>query len=80
MSEKLYELETIIRFDEDGGTATLYTASRRVAAKLHNAGLMPIKTYRNGTTITGWLFELPPYDVIVKPERRAIRLGVKKRS
>ena len=80
MSEKLYEQETIIRFDEDNGAATLYTASSRVAAKLRNAGMTPTKTTRNGQSVTGWYFELPANDVIVKPDRRAVRLGVKHRA
>ncbi|CAA7602455.1 Hypothetical protein DEACI_3129 [Acididesulfobacillus acetoxydans] len=71
------ERETVIRFDEEDRVAELYTASRRVADKLIKGGLVPLKTTEGGGETAGWYFEIDSYDVIVKPSRNAIRLGVK---
>lgn len=70
-----FEQETVIRFDETGSPAQVYTASKRVASKLIKQGMVP---YRIGATKgveTAWYFELPKRAVALKPGKHIIRLG-----
>jgi hypothetical protein len=71
----LSEQETIILFDEAGGEAQVYTASKRVADLLARRGLEPYKTDANKQQITGWFFKLPKQTVILKPGKYSIRIG-----
>ncbi len=78
-SDRRFELETVVRFDETGEPALLWTASKRVADKLIKAGLAPTKLVRHKGETTGWWFALPTYGIVVKPTTKAIRIGIKKR-
>lgn len=59
------ELETIIRFDETGDECSIWTASKKVAARLAKAGLEVM------TEPGGWVVELPKQALRVKVGSRA---------
>jgi hypothetical protein len=60
-SEKLSEMETIIRFDETGSPAILYTASPKVNKRIMAEGGKPDKTTKNAATgkENGWTYIVP---------------------
>ena len=78
--DRRFEMETVIRFDETGEPALVWTASKRVADKLIKAGLTPTATTWLHKEATGWWFQLPTYGIVVKPTTKAIRIGIKKRA
>jgi len=78
--DRRFEMETVIRFDETGEPALVWTASKRVADKLIKAGLTPTRTTWLRKEATGWWFQLPTYGIVVKPTTKAIRIGIKKRA
>jgi len=73
MEESMYltpeEKETIIRIDEAGKMASIYTASERVKNHLERAGLKPMKIHRGmkDKKPCGWEYEVPRWAVRVKP-------------
>ncbi|MEW6572569.1 MAG: hypothetical protein AB1374_02910 [Bacillota bacterium] len=64
-----YEQETIINFNEEEGTASVYTAARRVADKLKRSGLSPVED------MPEWTFIVPKTAVRIKVGKRAVRIG-----
>lgn len=70
------EQETIIRFDEEGDNAVIYTASSRVAQWLERE-LKSTKTTNRDGEITSWEFELPKSMVRVKPGKKQLYIGGK---
>ncbi len=70
-----FEQETIIRCDETGDPAEVYTASRRVANLLMKRSLSPYRTEKSNGEVTGWFFHLPRASVILKPGSHIIRVG-----
>ena len=79
-TEFRYQSETIVRFDETGNPARVYTASKRVADKLMHAGLNPTKIERLRGEDAGWYFECDPGAVLVKPGASSIRLGIRRQE
>lgn len=77
----LFEQETILRFDEEGDHAELYTASPRINRLLTARGLMPDKIdYTAKHEPTGWFYNIPRAAIIIKPVNYAIRLGGKRKA
>lgn len=81
-SDRLLEQETIVRFDETGKAAALYTASKRVAARLIKAGHAPTRiTKRKGSKeVIAWWFSMPTAAVLIKCSGKSVRLGVQRRD
>jgi len=75
MGFSLEEQETVIRFDETGEPAEVYTSSPRVARILIRRGLSPYKTDTCKGEESGWYFQMPKHAVILKPGKTAIRVG-----
>lgn len=69
------EQETIIRFDETGGPAEVFTASGRVSGMLIRKGLKPYKTDTHNGQARGWYFKVPKWSAILKPDKHAFRIG-----
>lgn len=79
MSEAQWESETIINFNEDEVASSIYTASRRVAALLERRGLKPVGVDRlAGSEPCGWWFEVPKWQVLIKPGKKTVRIGGRK--
>lgn len=78
-TDRLYEQETIVRFDESSEPGSLYTASQRVADKLRKAGLVPRRVDIVRGKEVGWTFEIPGSAILIKPANRAIRLGARRK-
>lgn len=77
MSEAQLECETIINFNEEETVASIYTASKRVAALLERRGLKPVRVDRrreNGEPCRWW-FEVPKSAILIKPDKRMIKIG-----
>lgn len=74
-----FELETIIHFDEDGDTATLYTAAKNKADMLIKRGMKPITITKYRDEENGWTFILPKWCIAVKPEGKKINIGGRKK-
>lgn len=70
-----FEQETIIRYDETGSPAEVYTASKRVANLLMKRSLSPYRTEKSSGEVTGWFFHIPKTAVILKPGGHMIRVG-----
>lgn len=80
MSEAQWKPETIINFNEDEAAASIYTASRRVATLLQRRGLKPVRVDRlrdNGEPC-GWWFEVPKWQVLIKPGNKTVKIGGRK--
>jgi hypothetical protein len=76
VGEAQWEAETIINFNEDEAAASIYTASKRVASLLERRGLKPstVDRARDGGPC-GWRFDVPKVAVLLKPGKRAIKIG-----
>ena len=80
MSEAQLECETIINFNEEEAVASIYTSSKRVAALLERRGLKPVRVdkSRNNGEPDGWWFEVPKWQVLIKPGNKMIKVGGRK--
>ncbi len=67
------ERETVIRFDEDGTTATVWTASEPIYRKLRKLGYIPARDNERSAS-----FEVPKQDI--KLPRPKMVLSEKRRA
>ena len=79
MSEALFEAETQINFNEGSDTATVYTASSRVAKLLKRRGIEPVRVDRDDKgKERSWFFEVSKWAVMLKPANRLVKIGGRK--
>jgi hypothetical protein len=66
-----WEQETIIRWDEEGEQAEIYTASARVAARMEKLGVKPYKT----TSGPGWFYKVSRGAIRIKVGNKSVHIA-----
>lgn len=65
MSLSRLERETIINFNEEEETASLYTASEVVYRRMLKRGFVPVDKYTMDGRECGWTFEIPRKSIVL---------------
>ena len=79
-SDRLAERETIIRFDDAGQSARVYTCHRGLAASLLRRGVRPVVEIHRGGRIESWSFEVPKSWISVRPPRTVRKTSEQRRA
>lgn len=70
-SLSLAEQETILRYDRESDTATVYTHERRIMALLQGRGFVPVFENVHGGRVVAQSFQVPKSWIAVRPPRKA---------
>jgi len=65
-----YETETVITFNDQDDTATVYTCHRRVMTAVEKRGVMPVKEHRQDGRALAREYLVPKERIKINPPRR----------
>ena len=69
--DRLAERETVIQYDDAGGSARVFTCHRGLAASILRRGVRPIRENRRNGRVDSGSFEEPKSWIAVRPPKRS---------
>ncbi len=65
-----YETETVIRFNDEDGSAIVYTCHRRVMTAMEKRGVMPAKEHKHNGRVFAREYLVPKEWIKINPPRK----------